>query len=79
MELAGLSGFSLKPYSLRRGGAISFFVHTGSLALALERGRWNQSGTARIYLTEGRVTAQHFAIPQDLRQRLEKLAAMWQW
>ena len=79
VELAGLSGFGLKPYSLRRGGATSFFVHTGSLALALERGRWNQSGTARIYLTEGCVTAQTIAIPQDLRQRLEKLAAMWQW
>lgn len=79
VELAGLSEFGLMPCSLRRGGATSFFVHTGSLALALERGRWNQSGTARIYLTEGRVTAQNVAIPQDLRQRLEKLAAMWQW
>ena len=79
VELAGLPGFNLKPYSLRRGGAAAFCVHTGSLALALERGRWNQSGTARIYLTEGRVAAQNFAIPDDLRRRLERLAAMWQW
>ena len=76
---AGLEGFELKPYSLRRGGATAFFVHTGSLALPLERGRWNQSATARIYLTEGRVVAQGFAVPPDLRLRLEALAAIWQW
>ena len=78
-EAAGLQGFGIKPYSLRRGGATAFFVHTGSLSLALERGRWNQSATARIHLTEGRVVAQNFAVPQDLRQRLEARAAIWQW
>ena len=77
--IAGLQGFGLKPYSLRRGGATAFFVHTGSIALALERGRWGQSSTARVYLTEGRVVAQNFAVPQDLRQHLESLAAVFQW
>ena len=76
---AGLEGFNLKPYSLRRGGATAFFVFTGSIALALERGRWSQSTTARVYLTEGRVAAQNFAMPQDLVRRLEALASLLIW
>ena len=40
-------------YSLRRGGATFFFQSTGSLDLAVVRGRWENSKTARIYITEG--------------------------
>ena len=78
-EAAGLAGFELKPYSLRRGGATAFFMLTGSISLALERGRWGQSATARIYLTEGRVACQNFAVPLAMAQRLHTLAAVWQW
>ena len=76
-NLAGLLGFHLKPYSLRRGGATAFFMVTGSVAPALERGRWQQSSTARIYLTEGRVVAEHCLVPPDVRRHLEALAAVW--
>ena len=78
-NLAGLQGFNLKPYSPRRGGATAFFMVTGSVSLALERGIWQQSSSARIYLTEGRVVAQNVLVPPDLRRHLEALAAVWTW
>ena len=34
----------LRPYSLRRGGATDMFTSTGSLALAMGRGRWVAHG-----------------------------------
>ena len=74
-----LSGFLLRPYSLRRGGATAFFCHTGSLSLTLERGRWAQSGTASIYLTEGRAVAQSFFTPWDLEQHLNFFAQLLHW
>ena len=47
--------------------------------MPLERGRWQQSSTAKIYLTEGRVVAQNFMVPPDLRRHLEELASIWSW
>ena len=39
-------------YSLRRGGAIAFFVKTSSMERTLIRGRWEAATTARIYIQE---------------------------
>eukprot|EP00959_Pyramimonas_sp_CCMP1952_P289801 6060991-Pyramimonas_sp.AAC.1 len=42
----GCQQFQFKPYSLRRGGATSFFRHTRNMPATLERGRWQDTATA---------------------------------
>ena len=42
-----------RPYSLRRGGATALFKASGSMELALLRGRWQSTRVARIYLSDG--------------------------
>ena len=42
-----------KPYSLRRGGATHLYQQTLNWSLVRERGRWNATSTARIYINEG--------------------------
>ena len=41
---------TVKPYSLRRGGACHYFLLTGSMDKTMERGRWGNQKTARIYV-----------------------------
>ena len=41
---------TVKPYSLRRGGACHYFLLTGSMDMTMERGRWGNQKTARIYV-----------------------------
>ena len=49
---AGLPGMAWKPYSLRRGGATDDFGHHASFDKTTQRGRWQSSRTARIYINE---------------------------
>ena len=48
-----LEDFEFKPYSLRRGKATFWFRSTNSFQSVIHRGRWENSKTARIYVTEG--------------------------
>lgn len=48
-----LQDFEFRPYSLRRGGATHLFQQTGSMELALLKGRWNSTKVAKIYLADG--------------------------
>ena len=41
-----------RPYSLRRGGATWVFQQTGSMEVALVKGRWSSSRVARIYISD---------------------------
>ena len=41
---------NFRPYSLRRGGATWLFQSSGSMELALVKGRWSSSRVARIYI-----------------------------
>ena len=41
-----------RPYSLRRGGATWLFQTTGSMEVALLKGRWSSSRVARIYISD---------------------------
>ena len=41
---------SFKPYSLRRGGASSFFQATGNYDRTMELGNWRHLSTAKIYI-----------------------------
>ncbi|CAL1160405.1 unnamed protein product, partial [Cladocopium goreaui] len=48
-----LQGHCFRPYSLRRGGATHLFQTTGSMELALLKGRWGSAQVAKIYLQDG--------------------------
>ncbi len=48
-----LQDFQFRPYSLRRGGATHLFQETGSMEVALLKGRWNSTKVAKIYLSDG--------------------------
>ena len=52
MTLFSLQEHNFKPYSLRRGGATHVFQTSKSMEVALERGRWNCSRTAKIYISD---------------------------
>ena len=41
-----------RPYSLRRGGATWIFQKTGSMEVALVKGRWSSNRVARIYISD---------------------------
>ena len=53
MRWLGVAGFCFKPYSLRRGGATSFYRKCRSMELTLERGRWSTVRVGRIYVNDG--------------------------
>ena len=48
-----LQGFSFRPYSLRRGGVTWVVQTTGSMEVALLKGRWASHRVARIYIADG--------------------------
>eukprot|EP00972_Heterocapsa_arctica_P040509 5968660-Heterocapsa_arctica.AAC.1 len=52
-EAFGLEEWQFKPYSIRRGGATSHLRAFGSLSLTVDRGRWDNPRSARIYLQSG--------------------------
>ena len=47
-----LLSHQFRPYSLRRGGATWIFQRTGSMEVALVKGRWSSSRVARIYISD---------------------------
>ena len=49
----GLDVHQFRPYSLRRGGATHIFQCSGSMGLAMLKGRWQSSQVARIYISNG--------------------------
>ena len=49
---AGLPKCSWKPYSLRRGGATTDFLHHGQLDRTMVRGRWASAKAARLYIDD---------------------------
>ena len=53
IDCLGLSDYSFRPYSLRRGGATWWFSKHQNLDRILVQGRWAALKTARIYLNEG--------------------------
>ena len=53
MRRFNLEQHAFRPYSLRRGGATAIFQETGSMELALLKGRWQSVRVAKISLTDG--------------------------
>lgn len=48
-----LDALHFRPYSLRRGGATHLFQTTGSMEVALVKGRWTSNKVARVYIADG--------------------------
>ena len=52
VQEAGLPRCNWKPYSLRRGGVTTDFLHHGQLDRTMVRGRWASAKTARLYIDD---------------------------
>ena len=59
-----------RPYSLRRGGATHYFLKTGSYDLALDRGRWQSTRVAKVYIQDGLSQLPLLTLPKADRARL---------
>ena len=53
MKKFDLLSHNFRPYSLRRGGATWVFQTSGSMEMALLKGRWGSSRVARLYIADG--------------------------
>jgi hypothetical protein len=60
-----VSHMGFMPYSVRRGGATHAFSSCHNLGQILMQGRWEDSKTARIYITEGALFLTRNALPQE--------------
>ena len=70
---------TLKPYSLRRGGATSDFKSHGSMEKTLLRGRWGSTGAARNYVQEGLSALTKLSLTHRSATLLKHYATFLQW
>ena len=68
----GLEAYNFRPYSLRRGGATHLFQATGSMEMALLKGRWSSSKVAKIYLSDGLSFLPGMTFSQNSKEMLNK-------
>ena len=62
-------------YSLRRGGATSFFFKSGSMDETIVVGRWEHSSTARIYINQSAASAAEIKYTSMQTHRMHTAAA----
>ena len=65
-----VQNYGLKPYSIRRGGATSFYRRTRRMDETLERGRWASYRVARIYVNDGLAKELEMNFPRLIQARL---------
>ena len=53
LEALGLSSGGFRPYSLRRGGATTYFTKHPSMDWLRLMGRWSSDRTVRVYVNDG--------------------------
>ena len=73
---AEVENHNLKPYSLRRGGATLCFQQSRSMSYVIERGRWSDAKTARIYVTEGLALLAQMKLSSAVTAKLESYATL---
>ena len=71
VDLRRLNGLSLRPYSLRRGGATYMFRETGVLSRIMVRGRWASEKSCRLYVMEGVGQLANLRLDQQQRSVFE--------
>ena len=67
-QVLGVGHLQLQPYSYRRGGATWRFQQGAPLAELLAQGRWENSRTARIYITEAALFLGNLTIAAETAQ-----------
>ena len=73
LELLGLQQFGIRPYSIRRGGAVHDFRTYHDVEHTLFRGRWSSMRVGRIYITEGAAALGRLRLPEATRAKLAEL------
>ena len=68
----GLISHGFRPYSLRRGGATFLFQQTGSMEVALLKGRWNSPQVAKVYIMDGLSHVPNMTFSPGARRKLTK-------
>ena len=74
VELAGLGDENFQWYSCRRGGATHAFRKTNNLGWVCTIGRWGNTRTARIYITDALAQLTEMSLSAAVRKRLEAWA-----
>jgi len=70
LKLLGLENVGFRPYSFRRGGATCDFLKHGSYDRCMDKGRWRNSRTARIYIDEAAVLMRNMGLTVDQRAKI---------
>lgn len=65
-----LQSLGLRPYSMRRGGATWLVQCTGSMEIALLKGRWASQRVARIYIADGLSKLPDIILPVESKRLL---------
>ena len=76
----GVKSYRLKPYSIRHGGATSYYRRTLFMDDTLERGRWASYRVARIYVNDGLAKDVEMSFPPVTQAGLNTVAnalALW--
>jgi integrase len=67
----GLDPDDYKPYSLRRGGATHLYKITGNMGLVIERLRWANIKTTRIYVQEAEAMLKELHLSTSQANRIQ--------
>ena len=70
LDVFELSSLGYNMYSLRRGGATSFFFKSGSMDETIVVGRWEHSTTARIYINQSAASAAEVKFTSEQTHRM---------
>lgn len=62
-----IQSLGFRPYSMRRGGATWLLQSTGSMELALLKGRWASHRVARIYIADGLSKLPDLVLPESTK------------
>ena len=73
----GLEGFTIRPYSLRRGGATHRYRVTGNLHTVASRGRWASLSTTRRYIDDGTAALASLCLSEWQEKNLAALRQIW--
>ena len=75
VQEAGLPRCNWKPYSLKRGGATTDFLHHGQLDRTMVRGRWASAKTARLYIDDAVSMQSQLVVTCQQHRTMTKWAA----
>ena len=74
LDVFDLTSHGYNFYSLRRGGATSFFFKSGSMDETIVVGRWEHSSTARIYINQSAACAAEVTFTSEQTHRMHTAA-----